>query len=283
MRLLALLAAASAWAQTAPFTVPDNVEIQTVVYSHAGGVELKADLYLPKTGGPFPAVVYIHGGGWSSGDRTQLRRQAAHMTGKGAVGMAIEYRLAGQALFPAAVYDSKEAVRWLRASAARYRVDTSRIAAAGSSAGGHLAAFLGVTNGVAEFEGQGCCREQSSSVMAVVALNPVLDLTVMSHRDSMVTKFLGKSIAEAPELYRKASPLFQVTARAVPMLIAHGTADETVPYAQATAMVQKMKEFGVEVELFSAPGAPHTFWAQKQWYEQGLKAFEAFLIKQFGD
>ena len=83
----------------------------SVSFTRKGEIELKADLYLPKGVGPFPAVLYIHGGGWSAGDRSQLRRLAAHMAGRGVAGVAIDYRLSGQAHYPAALDDCKEAVR----------------------------------------------------------------------------------------------------------------------------------------------------------------------------
>ena len=92
-------------------------------------------------------MVYIHGGGWSGGERTQLRRQAAYLAARGIAGMAIDYRLSGQANYPAALEDCLDAVRWLRANAGKYGVDPARVAAAGSSAGGHLAALLGRDGG----------------------------------------------------------------------------------------------------------------------------------------
>jgi acetyl esterase/lipase len=267
--LLLLLAGFGAAAQNVEITVPDNVELQRgVLFARAGGIDLLADLYLPKGPGPFPAVVYIHGGGWSGGDRTQLRRQAAYMAGKGVAGFAVDYRLSGQAKFPAALDDVKEALRWVRANAAKYRIDPRRIAAAGSSAGGHLAAMLGVSSG--------------TNLAAVIAFNPVLDLTAMAHRDKMVTAFLGKPYDEAPELYKQASPVAQVTKSAAPFLILHGTADQTVPYQQAVDMLRKLKQAGVEAELFTAEGGPHTFWSRKEWAEPSTKAMEAFLFRHFG-
>ena len=89
-------------------------------------------------------------------------------------------------------------------------------------------------------------------------------------------------VAPIPELSLKASPVYQVSPRTVPMLIGHGAADQTVPYAQATAMMAKLKEAGVAAELFTAEGGPHTFWAQPKWLEPGLKAVEEFLTRQFG-
>jgi len=137
----------------------------------------------------------------------------------------------------------------------------------GSSAGGHLAAMLGVTGST------------DDRVAAVAAFNPVLDLTGMGQPGSMAAQFLGKTYEQAPELYRKASPVTFVSRDAAPFLILHGTADRTVPYAQAVEMVRKLKAAGAEAELFSAEGAPHTFWAGKRWYEPTTRALEAFLLR----
>ena len=243
------------------------------VFASPRGIDLKTDLYLPKGAGPFPAVVYLHGGGWSGGDRKQLRRQAAHLASLGIAGMAIEYRLSGQAPYPAALEDSRTAVRWLRANAGKYRIDPRRIAAAGSSAGGHLAALLGVTQTEA--------RGDASDIAAVVAFNPVLDLADMPPRGTNVEEFLGGKCEERVALCREASPISHVRPGLVPFLILHGTGDQTVPYRQASAMADRLKAAGVKVELFTAPDAPHTFWGLKQWYEPTLMAMETFLRQCF--
>lgn len=235
--------------------------VEGQVWASPQGIDLKADYYLPQGSGPFPAVVYLHGGGWSSGDRKQLRRQAAHFASTGIMGFAIEYRLSGQAPYPAAYEDSKAAVEWLRANASKFRVDPRRIYAAGSSAGGHLAALLGVRGAVA----------------GVVAFNPVLDLSGMPPDSNSIKRFLDGTCAEKADLCRDASPVTQVSGSAPPFLILHGTADKTVPYAQAEAMTEKLKAAGASVKLFTAPDAPHTFWAQKQWYWPTLEAMESFL------
>ena len=127
--------------------------------------------------GSFPAIVYLHGGGWSGGDKGQFEPQATHMATKGFVGATIQYRLVPEATFPAPVEDTKAAVRWLRANASTYRIDTDGIGVAGYSAGGHLAAMLGTTPHIAEFEGDGGNPGFSSRVQAVAAFaggRPVL-------------------------------------------------------------------------------------------------------------
>ncbi len=235
-----------------------------VPYAKRGDIVLRANLYLPKGSGPFPAVLFIHGGGWSSGDRTQLRVPAAYLAERGIAAVAVSYRLSGQATYPAAIEDVKEAVRWVRANAARYRIHPDNLGAAGSSAGGHLAALLALTAGKAE------------QIKAVVPLNPVLDLTALQG-SPMVAKFLGAPCPERMELCREASPVFRVHPGAPPFYIMHGTDDKTVPYSQATAMVAALKKAGVQARLFTGEDAPHTFWNNPRWQPAVLREMEAFF------
>ena len=253
---------ASAQSPVNPDSPPAYEKVDGLVWAKPQGFELKADLYLPKGNGPFPAIVFLHGGGFTDRNRAQLRRQAAHMATLGMVGFAIEYRVAKEAPYPAAVYDAKAAVRWLRANAAEYHIDPEHILAVGSSAGGHLAAMLGTTGDDPKFE--------------------VLDLTKMEHRESMVTRFLGGKCTDKPDICIEASPLAHASKSTVPMLILHGTADETVPYPQATAMVEKLKAAGARVELFTAPEGAHTFWSTAKWYAPSERAMEDFLKRLAG-
>jgi acetyl esterase/lipase len=241
------------------------IQPATLVFGQADGMELKADLYLPQGPGPFPAALYLHGGGWTGGDRTQLKRQAAYLASFGVLGLAIEYRLAPESTYPAQIDDARAGVRWLRENRGKYRIDTNRIFAVGSSAGGHLAAMLGAMG----------------DVTAVITFNPVLDLTSLSGGSS-ITKLLGGSCQERPELCRQASPVYRVSGRSAPMLILHGTVDQTVPYSQATAMLEKLKAAGVRAELFTAEGGPHTFWANPRWYQGWQDAVVRFLGPYLG-
>ena len=255
--------------------------VDGMVWSSPGGADLAADLYLPKGAGPFPVVLYVHGGGWTSGDRKQLRRQAADLAAKGIAGVAIEYRLSPKYSYPAALYDAKAAVRWIRVNAAKYHFDASRIVAAGSSAGGHLAMLLGLTSGDPKYDGDGCCTGVSSGVSGVVAFNPVLDLTETGHGETMVQKFLGFACQENLAVCKDASPTYHAHATKIPFLILHGTADQMVPYRDAADMTAKLKQAGANATLFTAEGGAHTFWANKLWYTPTLERMEGFLASVF--
>ncbi len=249
--------------------------VEAVPYRIVDGQTLVCDLYLPKGAGPFPAVLLIHGGGWGAGNRTQLRRQAAYLADRGYFGMAIDYRLAPANPFPAAFDDAQAALVWLKAHAVQYHVDPSRTAAIGSSAGGHLSAMLGVESGRNSSTGQ------APGIQAVVAFNGIFDLNAMPP-SQMVANFIGNACSDAPQRCKDASPLTFVRPGLPPFLILHGTADQTAPYAQATAFVAALQAAHDPVKLFTAPGAPHTFWSQPKWTEPSFEAMYAFLADTIG-
>lgn len=287
--LTACVSSLSAQPADPPFRLPANVEMKKdVVYATIGSRPLVADLFLPRDGaGPFPAVVYVHGGGWSAGNKAAFHRQAAFMAEKGFVGACIQYRLSGEAQYPAQIYDVKAAVRWLRANARQYKIRTDRIGAAGGSAGGHLVALLGVTNNNPAYEGSEGVTGQSSAVQAVAAFNPAVDLVSFGKsRPSSATnalyKLLGKTFDEAPELYRQASPLEQVTGKAPPFLFLHGTADATVPHQQSVDMQKALLKVGVPAEIMDSPGAKHGFFNRPPWFEPTLHRMEEFFEKTLG-
>jgi len=285
--LVVLLAAGGLFGQgrqDPPFHAPDSIEVRRdVVYARVGARELHADLFLPKqSAGQSPAVVYIHGGGWSGGNRLAFQRQAAYLATKGFVGMCIEYRLSGEAIYPAALYDSKAAVRWLRANAREYKVDPKRIGAAGGSAGGHLVAMLRTTAGIARLEGDGGNAGVSSAVAAVAAFNPAVDLVMfgksgLADGANSVVKFLGKRYSDGPELWAEATPATHVSRSSAPFLFLHGDADKTVPYQQSVEMMKKLQAAGVRAELFTGPGAGHGFFNRPPFFQPTLERMEKFF------
>ncbi|MBI4877092.1 MAG: alpha/beta hydrolase [Acidobacteria bacterium] len=253
-----------------PFQLPAGVRAeQNLVYSSPGGRDLHLDLYLPGAGrGLFPAVVYIHGGGWKGGNKNAFRRQAAHMATLGFAGACIQYRLSGEAKYPAALEDSKAAVAWVKANAAKYGIDASRIGAAGGSAGGHLVALLGATG----------------EVQAVAAFNPAVDLVSFGKRapssaGNSVAEFIGATYAEKPQVWAEATPLTHVSKKSAPFLFLHGTGDTTVPYQQSVDMLNKLKAAGVAAEIFTAEGAGHGFFNRPPWFEPTLKRMVEFFHK----
>ncbi len=267
---------------------PDNVEVlQSIVFGKGGGRNLKLALFLPKDNrDAHPGIVFIHGGGWRGGNPKQFMPQALYLAAQGYVSACIENRLSGKVRksFPAAVEDVKCAVRWMRASAKRYKIDPNRIAAAGGSAGAHLAAMLGVTDEEDGLEGSGGHGEFSSKVNAVVAFNGVFNLAAEKVHDlDPVVAFLGSKLTEIPDVYEKASPITYVDKTDAPFLLLHGTKDRSLPYEQSVKMKEALEKAGVRAELFTAKNAGHGFFNHPPWYEPTLKRMEEFLDRVFGE
>jgi acetyl esterase/lipase len=280
--VVALSIAPPAFAQkSAP--VPDDVTFDLgVEYSNPDNQHLQLNIAVPKQGdGPFPAIICIHGGGFRAGTRDGYDGLCTRLAQQGYVAMTITYRLAPKYQFPAAVYDSKAAVRWARANAKKYHIDPDRIGVTGGSAGGHLVQFLGVTGGVKEFEGDGGNAEQSSNVSCVVNYFGPSDFTKSYSKSKdaaeVLPLWLGGNLETARAKHVRASPLYWVTPDAAPTLCIHGTKDDYVAYEQATWIVDKLKAADVEAELLTMEGAGHGFKGEDA--AKAEKAMIAFFDK----
>jgi acetyl esterase/lipase len=178
------------------------------------------------------------------------------------VGVSVGYRLSGEAIWPAQIYDCKAAIRWLRANAARYKIDERRIGVTGHSAGGHLVALLGTSGDVQELEGENGHPEYSSRVACVVDLCGPSDFPHFleqrgSGGRSSVVKLFGGPPADHPAAARAASPVTWASADDPPFLIFHGTEDRTVPFAQSETLAEALKAAGVDVTFVRMEGAGH--------------------------
>lgn len=241
---------------------PEGVRIERDVVYLGEGREEKADLYLPATepdGKGWPAVVIIHGGGFTGGVKDAAREFniGTNLALNGYVGMSINYVLASKdrPTWPQNVHDCKTAVRWLRKNAGRLHVNAERIGVIGGSAGGHLATMLTLTRPSDGLDPAGPYGEYSCRVQCGVDLYGPAELT----KDRAM---LGKTHTEAPELYRAASPITYIDKDDPPLLIMHGTADTTVDVAESIKLAEAMKKAGARHELVIVEGAPHTFHLQ---------------------
>jgi acetyl esterase/lipase len=247
-----------------PSTVPEGVTFETgIEYTNPDNQHLQLNIARPKTGGPFPAVICIHGGGFRAGSREGYNAQCIRLAQRGYVALTMSYRLAPKYPFPAAIHDTKAAVRWARANAAKYGIDPDRIGVTGGSAGGHLAQFLAVTSDVREFEGEGGNPGVSSKVACVVNVYGPSDFTKSYGKSvdaaEVLPMFLGGNLETARLKHIQASPLSWVTPNAAPTLCIHGTDDKYVAHEQAVWMVDRLKAVGVDAELLTLPGAGHGF------------------------
>jgi acetyl esterase/lipase len=243
---------------------PEGVRIErNVAYLPEGRTET-ADLYLPAKRAKevrSPAVVIIHGGGWTGGDKAAAREFniGTNLALHGFVALSINYALAtrDKATWPQNLHDCMTAVRWLRKHADRLQIDPGHLGVIGGSAGGHLAAMVGVLDEKDGLDPKGPYGEFSCRVQCAVPMYGPMDLA--GHRD---ISMLGKTRAQAPELYRAASPVTYVRQGTPPMLILHGTADKTVDVKQSELFAAALQKVGAVHELVIVDGAPHTFHLQ---------------------
>ena len=245
----------------APMPLPEGVmETKDLEYGKVGDKALLLNLYrLAKQDKPAPGLIFIHGGGWQSGNRTDYTYYTVRFAKRGYVCATISYRFMQEAPFPAAVQDAKCAVRWMRANAAKYGINPDKLAVIGGSAGGHLSMMTGYSSDAPELEGDGGNPGVSSRVQAVVDLYGPCDLECEEARNVDVVKtFIGKPYDEAPELYKKASPLTYVTKDDPPTLILQGTIDDLVPVWQSDRLAEKLKQAGVPYQYEKFEGWPHT-------------------------
>lgn len=227
---------------------PDSVTCYPdLSYREGESERWKIDLFVPKARSdtPRPAIVFVHGGGWKNGDK----RAATFLDGaleyaeKGYVTATINYRLTGEAPFPACIEDVKCAVRWLRANAEEYNLDPSRIGGYGNSAGAHLVSMLGLVGPEAKLEGDGPHRDQSSLLQAVCASATPTDFSLFRTKPDTDPKWANPGY-DPVELAKLSSPITHVKAGAPPFLLIHGTADKTVIIKHGDSFVEALKEAG---------------------------------------
>ena len=254
-----------------------------IEYARVDELSLKCDLYLPEKPRP-PLIVYVHGGGWGSGSKADMPLGALVREGFAVAG--VDYRLSRQAPFPAQAHDIKAAIRFLRAEQTQLGIDARQIVIAGSSAGGHLAAIVGVTNGNKELEGTvGEHRGASSEVQGIVSFFGASDLmTILGQstergrkmRAPALQLLLGGQPAEKPDLARLASPVEHIDAHDPPLLLIHGEADPQMPPAQSKELAAAYESAKLPVKLVLIPGALH---GGKEFYDSERTA----LVKDFLD
>ena len=234
-----------------------------VTYSTTDGVDLKMDIYYPEFAtGAVPAVIYIHGGAWIQGDKTEGAgaTEIPELRSRGYLVAAVNYRLAPQYKFPAQIEDVKCAVRFLRANAAVYGIDPEHIGAWGGSAGGHLVALLGTTDASAGFEGSCGYADESSRVQAVVDMFGPTDLKALSQAvGSRFLLALFGTVNRNSNIVKRASPITWISDDDPPFLILHGENDDLVPISQSEILYNRLIAEGVPATLVIVENAGHGF------------------------
>ena len=239
---------------------PGITVMRQIAYVTGGTPDQVMDVYIPEGNGPFPGVIMIHGGGWSAGTTLDFRKESAHLAAEGFVAFAIDYRKAPVFHFPAQVEDAQAAVRYAREHADEFKLQPEHLGALGGSAGGQLAAMLGV-------DGEGP-RNVDARVNVVVSWSGPMDFTQPptaereARRDGRVgrgpvRKYLGCSPLRCPDVYVDASPVTHVDATDAPTFLANGT-EESVALQQPRSMVAALTSNGVEARLVEVPGQFHS-------------------------
>lgn len=249
--------------------LPENTRIEKdLIYATVGGRRLPLDLYLPAgSGRPLPLVIWIHGGGWKGGSKNGVNR-ASPILRRGYALASVEYRLSGEAIFPAAIEDCKAAVSFLRRNARKYQFDPDRFGVWGSSAGGHLVALLGTTNDVGDFNTHPISKKTPPVVQAVCNWFGPTDFLRMNDFPGRIdhdapgspeSRFIGGPIQENKEKAARANPITYASKSDPPMLIMHGEVDQSVPYNQSQLLHAALQAAGAKSTLYKVKKAGHGF------------------------
>lgn len=245
--------------------------LANIPYAESTNPRQFLDLYLPDGPGPYPLLIWIHGGGWREGSKEGAGPLARRLLARGIAVASINYRLSTQAKFPAQIQDIRTAIRFLRDNASQYRLDPDRFGAAGSSAGGHLALLAGASGHTVHWDTAGQLRTGTSAALqAVVSLYgpsdflemnpaqppacPIVDRNLPTAAESQL---LGCRIYECPERAREASPLTYLTPAAPPFLLLHGAHDCLVPSHQSRLVSESLARLGTPHIYRELPGASH--------------------------
>ena len=251
-------------------TLARGADFKDVIYRDTDGIRLTLDGHVPEGKGPFPAIILVHGGGWVAGDKQQYITYIFQpLSDAGFAWFSINYRLAPQFKFPADVEDVEAAVGWIKANAAKYKVDAKRIALIGESSGGHLVSLVGARN------------QPGARVAAVVSMYGIHDFISASIAwkpiPVEILQLFGIPAvnAKTAPILIKASPVVYVSKDMPPFLLMHGSNDEDVPYEQSVEMCNAMKNAGAQCDLITIQGAPHGMdhWEghpEFLWYKKAL-------------
>ena len=270
-------------AQSPQFNAGSVKVEENVSYGSVNGSELRLDVYEPAARGSetHPAVLLIHGGGWTSFDKSTMHGMGAFLARSGFVAFAVDYRLFHdkENRWPAQLDDVQRAVRWVRANAAKYGVNPEHVGAFGHSAGAQLAALLGMED--TRDNSDPALAKYSSKVQAVVDVSGPTDFTLDHDQDSaaFLDGFLGTSYSRHPEVWREASPAFHISKADAPFLIVHGMQDENVPILQSQELFEKLQSAGVPASFIKVNDA-HTFKtpeARRQLAIETLAFFKRYL------
>lgn len=270
------------WKKVLP-ALPESISLhEKVLCSKTKERDILISIYVPKTGGPFPGILLIHGGGWKQNQVEADKPLAERLAAGGYVVAQVPYRLSTEARYPAALHDCKAALRFMRAHATEYKINADKIGVIGGSAGGHLSGLMGMTGGLKNLEGEGGNADQSTALSACIVMAATMDLIKANEKTNSEghIQFFGP-IAENRALYVEASPITHVSKTSPPTLFIEGEKD-SLKIGRAE-MQEKLRAAGVPTELITLKDAPHPYWMSQPWLDEtaaaALKWFDLYLKK----
>lgn len=255
------------------FSTDKVIEHREIIYSEYPNKKNMLDLFIPKEpmDEPMPVVVCIHGGGWRVNRRIWFEPFAKYLASKGMAAVTIDFRMLPAVTLMDVIYDTKAAVRWVRANAEKYNFDTDRIGAIGASSGAHLVTLLGTTPNIPDLEGDGGNAGVSSEIHAVVGIaTPAFKLS----DDDRIARWLNLT----PDKLKLISPYENISKDSAPLYLIHGTADETVDPQNSQDIYDKYKEVGAYVELEWIPDQGHGFY---EGTDMAIEKASRFFLEQF--
>lgn len=266
---------------------PNVVEQRNITYTRTDSGTLQLDAFVPKKRKrKTPAVILIHGGGWRSGSRTQHIPLAQYLAAKGIASFTVAYRLSTEAFYPAAVYDVKAAIKWLKENSRQYNIDTNKIVLLGFSAGGQLAALTGLTAQVNQLEEQRSKSTYSSKVNAVIDIDGTLSFVHPTSWEAKnpqnvgaSAKWIGYPGNERLDLWKQASPLTYASTNQIPFLFLNSSVERM--HAGRDDFKLLMDEKGVYTSVISFKDTPHAFCLYEPWFSPMVAHIVAFVKKVF--
>jgi len=266
-------------------TADYGVTYKTLPLSPYGKRTLHLDIFRPQNAGKYPALLLIHGGGWRSGNRTMEQQLAQQIASHGYVTATVEYRLSPEALYPAAVLDIKEAIRYLRSRAVKFGIDPEQFSISGTSAGGQLAALVGMTADVKTFDGEAFNSKISAKIQAIIDIDGVLDFRDPNEstkdkdplRPSAGAMWFGGDIKQLPGKWEEASPIVYAGKNSPPVLFINSALPRF--HAGRDSVISILNKFGIYSEVHTFPDTPHPFWLFEPWFSPTVDYMTNYLDK----
>ncbi|WP_409416405.1 alpha/beta hydrolase fold domain-containing protein [Flavobacterium sp. PS2] len=254
--------------------------VYDIVYNQEKSRELHLDAFINKKQKLNPAVIMIHGGGWKSGNKKQMQVLGQEIALKGYSCLAIEYRLSLEAKYPQAIYDVKNAIKFIKDNAKRFRVDPNKIAILGCSSGGQMAALIGTTNGDVAYEDALFKSKSSAAVNAIIDIDGILAFKhPESEEGEMAALWLNGSYEENPKNWKNASALTHTNKNTPPILLINSSLDRF--HAGRDDMITILKQNKIYNEVKTIENSPHSFWFFNPWFDETVQYTTQFLATIF--